>query len=1106
MSSKHIDFVHGLMTAERLAVGIALLAAVGAGCMSSAPEGIAPSAPAATTVKLDFEHQPLPEIPLPNDIATVIDTSSPTRRRINASMIAATGFERGTRERLDELDGWSIFSPITIPFSGPLDVNSIRAGHRDVHYDPTNNVVYLINIDRQSPEFGKLQPLDLGNGNYPLALKDRNRFWDNDPRAGLVSLMFDEIDEDTNHNGVLDPGEDTDGDGVLDKPNYFPGSQPPSYDPTKPDDPAARTDALVNFYERETNTLILRPVVPLHERTTYAVVVTRRVHDSKGRPVGSPYPWINHSAQTEALQPLPEVLPAGVRLEDVAFAFSFTTQSVETPWKAVRDGLYEIGVQAHLGRDFPGDVTALLPGRDKSSFPNMQYPHLVYAEDWVRALGALGPQLLGLNANSEQYKQLVAGLKYVDYFVIGRYESPQLFPRVAGYCAKPSTDLNAPNDTDLVVQGRTLLPLNDQVWPPDLDRVPAPACAETVYFTLAVPRKEVSARGQGKPVPVALLGHGYTGQRFSIMEFAGYFAEHGMATIAIDGPSHGISLSAANTAQATGVLSLFGLGAFANATLRDRAFDQNGDGLKDTGADFWTSYLFHTRDIVRQFMLDYSQLVRIIRGFDGQRTWNFNLGNDQQPLLAGDFDGDGALDIGGDAPIIMTGGSLGGIMSMLMGGAEPAITTIAPISGGAGYGDVGSRSIQGGVVEAFTLRVMGPLYAGTIDAGTGKMPVKTIVPDLNSLAQHTIGEIDGVQPGDTMVVANLVNGKQGCGLVSPTGQVRASLESDRGDRIRIVVYEGAVQLPQEGCLIAPGASVRGVLDTFQCAQTLPPDAAPPASQTCVGQRTDICAKHQADCYAQGAPLVAVEDGLGKAHATPDLRRLSTIAQTALDPGDPVAFAPHLQREPLVFATGERTGAHALVLTSAGDMNVPAASAATFGRAAGLIDYTHDDPRYGKPDNQVLIDTYTLEAVDNLKRHVDNTGKGVLMDVENFSGGNDIWTPTYSNAPAPLRLDPPLRIGLDSTDPLGGKSAAFFTLVKDTGQHAFDAPGAMLDALHQQCGNSCTTTYDVGKFLINVASDYLVSNGTTLSVDLCHSRGDCPQYLPSPSARDTKTLP
>jgi hypothetical protein len=1040
------------------------LAVLIAGCISSEPEAVAPAPRAATTVKLDFLHKPLPEIPLPNDIATVYDASSATSRRVNASMVAPTGFERRTRERLDQLDGWGVFQAITVPFTGPLDVGSILAGHRDVDYDTRNDVVYLINIDRGSPEFGKVHPLDVGNGNYPVTLKDRNRFWDNDTRAGLVSMLFDEVDEDTNGNGVLDPGEDTDGDGVLDKPNYLPGSHPSA------DDPAARTDALMSFYESETNTLIVRPMEPLRERTVYAVVVTRRIHDANGQPVGSPYPGINHTAQTEALKPLREVLPPGLALSDVAFAFTFTTQSIDAPWRAVRDGLYERGVQAHLGRLFPPEVTELFPMRDAPGFPNMTQPQIVYGENWLRALQILGPALLGVNINSAEYKQLSEGIKYVDYFVIGSYESPQLFPR---------TDANG-----------NPLSLNEQTWPPDLDRVPAPTRPETIYFTLAVPRKEVSARGHGQPAPVALLGHGYTGQRFAVMQFAGYFARHGLATIGIDGPSHGIGLAADQEELARFLLSGINLGGLVDATFKDRAFDQNGDGVKDSGADFWTSYLFHTRDIVRQFMLDYSQLVRIIKTFDGRHTWKFDLGADGQADLAGDFDGDGELDIGGDAPITMTGGSLGGIMSMLMGSTEPGITAIAPIAGGGGYSDMGIRSVQGGVVEAFMLRVMGPLYTATLNHDTGKIAVQAIVPQLNDLQRYPLGEVAGVQPGDTMVAENLINGVRACGPVDASGHARVSLESDRGDRIRIVFYQGAQQLPGVDCQLRAEAIVRGKLETF-------------------GQ--DVT--HQAHTFQAGSPLVAVEDGLGLPRSTPDLRRMNGIAQAIMDPGDPAAYARHLLTEPLDFGTGERTGAHAVTITSQGDMNVPASSGVSFGRAAGLIDYRNSDSRYGKPDNQVLIDTYTAEAVDNLKRHVDSTGKGVHLDVENFSQSDDIWGPSYP------RLDPPLRIGVDRTDRLGGVSASLFPLTQDTGRHGFGAPGEMLDRFRQQCRDRCTMTggsdpcscnqamsYDVGTFLISVLSDYLASNGTVLDLDRCHSLGNCPQHPPTPAQRNTTMLP
>lgn len=1033
-----------------------------AGCNSSDSTGLQQAPRSATTVKYDFFHKPLPEIPLPNDIATVFDARSPTRRRINASLIAPTQFERATRSRIDELDGWGIFQPITIPFTGPLDLESIRARHSDPNYDTSDDVVYLIDIDRSSPEFGKIHFLDLGNGNYPVILEQRNRYWDHDPRGDNMSLLFEEVDEDVNGNGALDPGEDTDADGVLDKPNYITSQKP------ERGDLIGRADALATFFERETNTLIVRPLVPLRERTTYAVVVTRRLLDARGEPVGSPFPGINHTAQTLALQPLREVLPAGLTLDGVAFAFSFTTQSVESHWVAVRDGLYGHGVQGHLGREFPPEVDELLPARDPARFPNARLLHLLYSEDWVRAARAIGPAFLGLDVNSEVWRILVETQKYIDYFVIGSYQSPQLFPR---------TD-SAGNP----------LPLYDQAWPADLDRVPAPARAETVYFTLAVPRKEISARGQGRPAPVALVGHGYTGPRFTVMQFAGYLARHGLASIAIDGPSHGIGLPPDQEALARSLVGALGFGPFADSVLADRAFDQNNDGIKDSGADFWTSYLFHTRDIVRQFMLDYSQLVRIMRTWDGRKQWRFDLGGPEFPDIAGDFDGDGLVDVGGDAPIVMTGGSLGGIMSMLMGGGEPGVTTITPIAGGGGYADMGLRTVQGGAVEGFVLRALGPLYVGSVDA-SGRLNVQTIVVDLNDAARRNLGSVNGVRPGDVMVVENIANGVHGCGMVNPQGGVRASLESDRGDPIRIVVYEGPVLIPGTECGVRPGARLRGSIDTF-------------GADVVFHGRT----------FPAGSPLVALEDGLGMPRATPDLRRMLSLGQLVLDPADPASFARHLLLEPLEFpGTRQRTGSHALVITTLGDMNVPASSGVTFGRAAGLIGYLDDDPRYGVPPNQVLIDTYTAEAVDSIKRFTDDTGRGVHLDVENFSGSDDINGPTYP------RLDPPLR--LHGPDPLGGRSAAFFPLANPTGQHGFDLPGQGIDDVRARCRRNCPQggpgdpcgcsqlrTFDVGLFLFNVLGRYMATDGRVLDLDLCNSRNDCPDLLPPPEERNVSQLP
>lgn len=1049
----------------RVFAGTLMLGLFVAACdTSDDPEGIAKAQPAKTTVKLDFFHKPLPEIPLPNDIATVFDAKSATGRRVNASMVAPTGFERTTRKRLDELDGWGVLQPITIPFTGPLDPLSIVAGHRDPDYATGNDVIYLINIDRKSPEFGRLHHLDVGNGNYPFTVEDRSRYWENDVRAGIMTLVFDEVDEDTNGNGVLDQGEDTDADGFLDKPNYLPGSNP------DPDDPAARADAIMSFYETQTNTLIVKPLVPLRERTTYAVVVTRRILDADGEPVGSPYESINHTGQNEALKPLPEVLPAGLTLDDVAFAFTFTTQSIESFWKPIRDGLYGHGVQKHLGEDFPPDVDELFQLRDPARFPNAVQLQLLYGEEWVSAAKLLGPALLGFDAQSEQYRIVEEALSYIDYFVIGSYQSPQLYKRY---------------DED-----GNWLPLNDQVWPPDLDRVPAEAVPETVYFTLAVPKKEVSARGQGKPAPTVILGHGYTSQRFPVMLFGGYFAKHGLATISIDGPSHGISISEQEETLARTLLGTRGFTPLVNATFLDRSFDQNNDGRTDSGADFWTSYMFHTRDIVRQFMLDYHQLVRVMRAFDGERRFDFDLDGDGTPELAGDFDADGEVDIGGDAKILMSGGSLGGILSMLVGATEPEVTTIAPIAGGGGYSDMGTRTLQGGAIEAFVLRVMGPVYAGTVNLSTGKVTINTTVVDLNDDARFPIGDAEGIQAGDTMVAENLVNGVHGCGIVQPDGKVRASLESDTDDAIRIVFYRGHQILPGTECGVREGAVVVDTIEAF-----------------------DHEVFYQGRTYEVGSQLRALEDGLGLPRATPDFRRMMGLGQLVLDSADPATYAPHLLDEPMTYpGTGDTTGCHTLVLTSMGDMNVPAGSGVTFGRAAGLIDYLDPNPEFGVPDNQVLLDAYVAEAVHNLNRFTDAQGRGVHLDVDVLSDGDDIWGPQYP------RLSPPLRIGIGKEDALGGVSAALFPLTKDTGQHGFDPPGAMIDEARERCIDACSEggsnpcgcytlqTYDVGQFLFNLASRYMATDGQELIVDQCHSRDDCPHKKPVPALRDTTQLP
>lgn len=1039
---------------------LTLLATVSAlpGCLSTEAEGIARAQPARTTVKMDFLHKPLPEIPLPNDVATRYDTTSATGRRINASLISTTEFERTVREKLDQMDGWGVFQPISVPFTGELDPASIRAGHQDTTYDFSDDVIYLVNIDPASPELGKLHALDVGNGNYPPLLKDVNKYYKHDSRGETLALIFEETDEDTNGDGVLQAEEDTDEDGVLDRPNYFPGMNPAA------DDLIGRADALMTFYERESSTLIVRPLEPVRERTTYAVVVTRRILDVNGEPVGSPYGIVNHESQTAALRGIEKYLPAGTGLDDIAFAFSYTTQSLQSHWIAVRDGLYGHGVQKHLA-DTKGEVTALAKLRDTESaqFRGVKNPFVLPGEDFEAAYALVAQAFQGGQPNTVEFQSLMESNKYVDYTVIGYFDSPQLYPRGG--------------DTPEAWVG-----LNEQSWPADLDRVPAPVRNERVWFHLTVPRKEVSVRKDGKPAPVVYVGHGYTGNRFSTVSIGGYLAQHGLAAVGIDCPTHGLSGDEEQTTLARQILSGFGLGPLIDAVFEGRAHDQNGDGVLDSGADFWTAYLFHTRDVVRQCALDHMQLARVLRGFDGTRKFAFDLNGDGQNELAGDFDADGVVDVGGTAEQTMLGGSLGGIMAVVLGGLEPALRTVVPVSAGGGLGEIALRSSQGGVPQSVVLRLMGPLFVGTLDPATGKTLVENIVPNLNDDATYPIGEIENLEAGDGVRVQNLTNGEVGCGRVSPEGTFRVGVASDIDDKVVVTFYPaGRFDHSVEVCALTATARPRAVLDTFGFDVT-----------------------HQRRTWSKGEGLVAIEQGRGLSRATPELRRFMSLGQLVLDAADPAVYAKSMWREPIVYpGTGETTGSSMALLTTIGDYSVPTSGGASIARAAGLLNYTDVDPRWGKPQNQVLIDEFAMEGNVLLPRHRDTAGNSALMDVDVLSEGKDLYLDTVP------RLEKPIRAGYGQDDPRGNKSVAFFVYSEPEGDHGFASPGSMTDKARRRCMEACAAEmrdpcecedpWDIGYAMFNLAGRYLVTNGKELELKACHASDTC-DYKPEPPAR------
>ncbi|MBK6464063.1 MAG: hypothetical protein IPF92_24125 [Myxococcales bacterium] len=989
--------------APRLVPGLLVPLAVGAGagaggCFSEAPTFMGePATGTGPVVRFDVFNKPFAEIPLPNDFATRYDETSPTRRRLNASVLAGpTAWEQATRAELNKLSGWGTLAPLAVSFTAPIDPEVIIKRHHGDRFDTRDDAVLVLDVTRGSPGFCQAVPLDLGQGNYPQVLHETNVF-ESDPRAGLQTLVFDETEEDTNANGVLDPGEDTDGDGVLDHPNTRDG---------RPMHPGSQ---VLDFYERETNTLIMKPVMPMREATTYAAVLTKRLVSPAGESVRSPFGGVHHVEQGPALAPLPECLGRhGLALPDVAFAWTFTTQSISNDYRLVRDGLYGVGPLAKLATDFPATPSRLDDVHDPG--PGVTMPKLAPMSDFI----PLALDLFALTGSSkEEAAVFEATMKTVDYVVAGAIKSPQFFPR-----------------SDAAGKA---LPLYKQVW--NLD---APPRSEEVPYWLFVPKK------RSGPVPVAIFIHGHSGSKFDALPFAGLLASYGIATLGLDGPSHGVGVTSVQLGLVRGFFKKARLAGLGESLILGRAADLTGDGNVDSGDDFWTAYVFHTRDMVRQTIVDAMQVVRTLRGFDGKARWAFDPAGRGAPGLAGDFDGDGVVDVGGAAPLHVIGGSLGGITGGVFAGLEPEVDDAVSIVPGGMLSEIGTRSTLRNIRNAMVLRALGPIFyaekgalMARVNLGqTQDIPVK--LHDLPALA-----------PKDTVVLRNGKTGEHRCAPVQPSGTFRVAIAMDEGDPLELSVYRGpAAPRPRDGCVV--------------------PAEAPYVKVTTFGYEVAIGDK----LFAAGSPLVAPTDGFGQRRATPDLRRFLGLSQIALDAADPMNWAPYWDgTRTMTYGTGATVETRVLMAPSVGDPGVAIAGGVAMARAAGFVEYDRDDPRYGKPQNQVLIDTGTVEGTYRLGRHRDSKGNPVLMDVESFA--SIVPAPDGFDVP---RLAPPLRLVRKGAD--GGFSGVLFPMLSPKGKHGFASPDP-------------TKPFDLGTYLLNIMGRYMQTSGRELSLDKCQATSACP---------------
>jgi hypothetical protein len=960
--------------------------ALAACAIDSAPEGLrrTPSGPGARVV-FDTARRPLPEVPLPNDIATFPDPTSRTGLRVNVSLVAPTNMEQMARDGLNDLEGWGTYAPIWASFDKSpdadprdpaLDLAAIRTRMPRGDFDFADDPVYLVNLTTGVPVV-----LDMGSGSLQTVLREPGLYWANDPHAADSTLLFETREEGAGLTQAdYRPELDTDFDGVLDHPNTFGTNGIDTY------------DNLLTWYERETDSLILRPLVPMEEKTEYAVVFTDRLTGSDHRPILSPFEYVHHPQQRAGAERLRSALNdsrhaayfgdlAGTGLDHVAFTWTFTTQPTQEDLRLLRDGLYGKGPFGRWASEFPAKVVisnaaGKVAGGDaqpagwqsdpKCAVPATK-PYVFDLGDpsvlkqFTDILGQVGGSSARTNA------ALVESLSHISHVVIGDYESPYLIGDPQHEGADDRFHVNFATGQGAIGHDK-------------------------VHFWMVVPKETAQHR---QPFPIAIEGHGYGGEAENVIDFGGELARQGVASVTLDMPHHGMALPPGQEAIVRGALTGMCYGPLSDAVMAGRAQDLNGDGVKDSGWWWWTPHLFHVRDNVRQGILDSMQLSRILASFDGRARMDQDLNGDGAPELAGDFDANGIPDVGG--PITALGGSLGGIVTQVLGGVDHQLQALVPVVGGGGLTDIALRSY--GVANAVMEQALTPILVAVPASerpldGTAKQTncsgddhsVRFVLNDGRDSPEVEVACLrpDELAAGMTVRLVNERTGEVRCAGTTDGGRFRVPIPASTGDALDVQIYTQPHAVVSYGtCELRPGAIAGRRIATFE--QRAPHQTTVATDATC--DADDGCAQFMDRFFPVGSPLVAPQEGLGLVRQTPLFRRFFSLGQAVLDPADPINFAPYVALKALVGPDGApRPPRPVLNMPSVGDNYVAAHTEIAYGRAAGIVPFLPPDfatryPEYreyctppslftelgGKTPNQVLVETYMTEGIGRLNR-------------------------------------------------------------------------------------------------------------------------------------------
>jgi hypothetical protein len=155
----------------------------------------------------------------------------------------------------------------------------------------------------------------------------------------------------------------------------------------------------------------------------------------------------------------------------------------------------------------------------------------------------------------------------------------------------------------------------------------------------------------------------------------------------------------------------------------------------------------------------------------------------------------------------------------------------------------------------------------------------------------------------------------------------------------------------------------------------------------------------------------------------------------------------------------------LVHLTVGDTTVPEATGVALARAAGLVDWTTFDPRYGSTVDQWLVDRGVVQGMEETGPWRDAYDRPILFDPDDLDGGLD---GTGAPSEAPLR---------STVQRNGGTDGLRFLYVNPTGQHAYFVPDEAL-------------AFDLNLYGAQQMAHYLATEGRDLRDDPCLATRSC----------------